>query len=109
MPKKLTQQKINKIYKAHEKGMSTPKAAEYIGVSQRTIVNYWNKKGLEVHFEVGRPISQQQETKVYKAHEKGMSILKAAEYAKVSQPTVIKYWNKKGLEAHFEVGGKIRS
>lgn len=50
MPKILTQEQEDKIYEAHELGMSTNKAAEYAGVSQPTVPRYWNKKGLEAHF-----------------------------------------------------------
>lgn len=45
MPKRVSQNQINKIYEAHEKEMTTREAAEYAGVNPSTIFRYWNKKG----------------------------------------------------------------
>lgn len=102
MPKLITKYQISKIYEAHELGVSTRKASKYAGVSYWTVIKYWNKKGLEKHFEVcGPTIAREKISKIYEAHEEGMSIPKTAKYAGVSESTVWRYWNKKGLEKHF--------
>lgn len=102
MPKLITKDQINKIYEAHKLKKSLRQSAEYANVSKKTVYRYWDKKGLEAHFEVGRPaIAQEKISKIYEAHELRMSTRKASKYAGVSQWTVINYWNKKGLEKHF--------
>jgi len=104
---RISSEKEEKIYKAHKLGMRTLEAAEYAGVSQRTVQNYWNNAGLKPHYNPCSRISSEKEEKIYKAHKLGMRTLEAAEYAGVSQRTVQNYWNNAGLKPHYNPCSRI--
>ena len=78
--------------------MSSPKAAKYVGIGKETVLNYWKKEGLRLHYEKPQSLSQKQIKKIYEAHELGMSSPKAAKYVGINPSTVLKYWKKKRLE-----------
>lgn len=54
MPKTLTKDLIDKIYEAHDLGMSVNQTVDYTGICSVTIKKYLEIRGLEVHFERNR-------------------------------------------------------
>ena len=62
MPKTLTQDIIDKIYEAHDLGMTLTKAGHYAEVNVMTVKKYLKISGLKVHFERNRASKKNNET-----------------------------------------------
>jgi predicted transcriptional regulator len=106
--RKFSQEKIAKILEGHKLGYSTTETARYAGTNQPTVCAYWKKEGLKAHGKNNEEskVSQEKLEKILEAHKLRYSIIKAAEHAGVSQPTVLNYWKKNGLKAHGKMGVK---
>lgn len=88
---------VEKIYKAHDMGMSLPKAARYSGACESSVWYYWKEKGLAPHFkknENNQKLTSDVVSKIYEGYEKGMSQTEIAEYAGVCRKTVYNYLKK---------------
>jgi len=102
---------VRRVYEAHGLDMSYWDAGIYAGVGHMTVRDLWKKAGLEsVHRRDDgkrgrRPVEPEKLAKIYEAHENGLGCNRAARFAGVSKPTVLKYWHLAGLEVGPSYGG----
>ncbi len=89
------------ICAAWELKRSARKTAKYSGISHSTVLKYWRKLGLEPHHKGksdSQRISEETQNLIYAAWELRLSATETATFLRIGYTTVLKYWQKRGLE-----------
>jgi DNA-binding CsgD family transcriptional regulator/DNA-binding transcriptional MerR regulator len=100
----INQETRAKMIEANHKGMSVRNGARYAGVTAKTLQKYWKIEGLPAHYKFGnsnqKRITEEQKFEIFQSHRLGMSIEKAAKYAKVCCATICRLWKEEKLNSH---------
>ncbi|MBU0906848.1 MAG: hypothetical protein KKD18_06310 [Nanoarchaeota archaeon] len=99
MVRRLLEEQLERVYKAHRMGLPLDKASEYAGTTNATVLKYWRLRGLRPNFgRRWRSLKRDQIERIHEAHRLGMNNIEASRYAGVSSATICKYWKKAKLK-----------